>query len=174
MEMGMEIALVMGDDRELELDQTFENLYSREAPDVLRFLRTASDPEHAEDLCADVFSAAWRSWPRFRGTNAQARAWVYRIARNAVVDAHRRQKRLRFVGLQPTFAATSTDGPGGDTLDLRRALGRLGIRDRSLLALRAAGLSYEEIGNIHKLRPGAARVAWHRSARRLRDLLEAE
>jgi RNA polymerase sigma-70 factor (ECF subfamily) len=160
----------------LDLDSSFGALYEREARRVLRFLRNAVEGQaQAEDICADVFSAAWKSWSRFRGSDADARAWLFRIARNHVIDAHRRTRRVRLISLDDAASATSTHGvDAGDMLDLRRALGRLGVRERSLLALRAAGLSHEEVADIHGMRPDTARVAWHRAARHLRDLMEAE
>ena len=65
------------------LDASFQALYAREAPVVLRYLRAAvPDLSTAEDLCADAFYRAWQSWPRFSGSEAESRAWVIRIARN--------------------------------------------------------------------------------------------
>ena len=154
----------------------FADVYEREVLSVLRFLRNVVDGDaDAEDLCADVFVNAWRAWPRFSGGPAGARAWLFRIARNVAVDAHRRGAGARLLPLdQPGLGLRAADETSAEMMSIRAALSRLRLADRELLAMRAAGLSYEEMAAIRGGRGDATKVAWHRAAQRLHELLEAE
>lgn len=48
--------------------------------------------EDVEDLTAETFIRAWKSRHRFSGTEQAALGWLLKIARNLVIDYHRRQK----------------------------------------------------------------------------------
>src|ERR1700736_6015624 len=88
----------------------FLGLYDRESSTVLRYLRTASPSGlDLDDLCAETFSRAWGGWARFQGGDAEARAWLLRIARNAVIDAGRRRHGVRVVAIDD-FRADSRPG----------------------------------------------------------------
>jgi RNA polymerase sigma-70 factor (ECF subfamily) len=55
-------------------------------------LRMTRNPAAAEDLAAEVFSKAWKSFDQFeRGTNM--RAWLYRILTNTYINDYRRVRR---------------------------------------------------------------------------------
>lgn len=151
----------------------FYDLYQSEAVTVLRYLRsTLHQPAAAEDLCADTFCRAWDAWPRFSGTDAEARAWLMRIARNLVIDSVRRDGRVNFTELpadQPSPLGTETDAA---VLDLRRAMESLDRDDRELLAMRMAGLSHAEIAQVRGKSEEAIKKAWQRALVRVREQLE--
>jgi RNA polymerase sigma-70 factor (ECF subfamily) len=151
---------------------TFFDLYQRESTTVLRYLRsTLRDEAAAEDLCADTFFKAWNAWGRFRGNDAEARAWVMRIARNLVIDNVRRDGRVKFSPL--TDAATAVALPAdAEMMDLRNAMDHLGRDDRELLAMRIAGLSHAEIARVQKKSEAAVKKAWQRALVKLRAHLE--
>jgi RNA polymerase sigma-70 factor (ECF subfamily) len=160
------------------LSDTFDALYAREARTVLRYLRSVvREPAAAEDICGDAFCKAWDSWPRFRGSDAEARAWVIRIARNLVIDRVRRDGRVKFEVLGDGGAVGSSSDNTDQTaqaIDLRRAMSRLDRGDRDLLAMRVAGLSHLEIGNVQGKSEEAVKKAWQRALRQLRSELEAD
>ena len=156
---------------ESDLQGSFLALYDREAPIVMRFLRMSiREPADVEDLCGDVFTRAWKAWPRFSGDDREQRAWVMRIARNLAIDAFRRRGRLSVFALDDG----ATDGGDPATrLHVMDALARLSTAHRHVLALRAAGLSHAEIAAVQGRSETAAKVAWHRAAQRLKAELEA-
>src|SRR4051794_17202433 len=47
----------------------------------------------ATDLLQEAFLLARRSWPRFAASGMSAYAWLYRIARDCLIDAWRRETR---------------------------------------------------------------------------------
>jgi RNA polymerase sigma-70 factor, ECF subfamily len=151
-------------------------IYAREGPPILRYLRARSnDRAEAEDLHAETFCRAWQAWPRFRGDATDIRPWLFRIARNLLIDRHRRRRLLWFLplenyqasGLQDDIATAVTNR----TL-LERALRQLSSSDRELVAFRMAGLSHREIGRIQGRRERAVKMAWHRAIERLRAHME--
>ena len=158
----------------------FDEVYRLYADRVHRFCRSQLGAEEtAEDLTADVFLAAHRSYERVRPDPATVHVWLFRIARNLAIDRSRRQK--RFLGLLPRLAQS-----GGETVEdtvevrdeLRRALDvlrQLSPRDRSIVGLRVAGdLSFAEIGVILKISEHAASMACRRSLKRVREAVTAE
>src|SRR6187397_1922240 len=53
------------------------------------------DRSLAEDLAADTFEKALRSWRRFDPRRASARTWLCQIARNVALDWFRSERRRR-------------------------------------------------------------------------------
>src|SRR3989449_10639911 len=70
----------------------FGQLYDRHVEAVYRYVyyRVRNDAE-AEDLTSDVFMRALRAISRYEPRQAFL-AWLYRIARNAVIDRSRRTR----------------------------------------------------------------------------------
>ena len=154
-----------------DLKETFSAVYRRHGPALLRFLVARARSLHeAEDLHAETFCRAWQAWGRFRGDDAEARAWLFQIARNLLIDRHRRQRLLMVMPLDERHDL-SHEGVAAIALgsalihDLIRGMS---ASDRELLALRLCGLSHAEIGSLQGRSEQAAKVAWHRTMERLR------
>jgi RNA polymerase sigma-70 factor (ECF subfamily) len=63
--------------------------------DILHYvLRRVATPEEAEDITAEVFTAAFVALPRFRG-QCSPYLWLLAIARRKIVDAARRRAARR-------------------------------------------------------------------------------
>src|SRR3954451_7510714 len=66
-------------------------LYRRYAPELFGFATSAlGDRELAEEVVQDVFAQLWRHANGYDKRRASVRTWLYAIARNRIVDAHRR------------------------------------------------------------------------------------
>src|ERR687894_677562 len=66
-------------------------LYRRYAGELFGFATSAlGDRELAEEVVQDVFAQLWRHARDYDGRRASVRTWLYAIARNRIVDAHRR------------------------------------------------------------------------------------
>ncbi len=65
----------------------------------------------AEDLASDVMLKVLESIPKYRSRGVPLSAWVFRIARNRIVDIRRRGSRRREVGLTDTFVDCSSTAP---------------------------------------------------------------
>ena len=78
--------------------ESFQQLYASNHLILFRFIfgLYGGPSEEVEDLTAEVFVRAWKSRRRFRGSQQAALGWLLKIARNLVIDAHRRQKTRGF------------------------------------------------------------------------------
>ena len=66
-------------------------LYRRYAGELFGFAASAlGDREQAEEVVQDVFAQLWRHAGEYDHRRASVRTWLYAIARNRIVDAHRR------------------------------------------------------------------------------------
>ncbi|HEX6419740.1 MAG TPA: sigma-70 family RNA polymerase sigma factor [Acidimicrobiales bacterium] len=144
---------------------------------LLGFLtaRGADDPHGTAN---EVLVRAFRRIDTFAGGAAQFRAWVFRIARNALVDEHRRRSsRPVAVPHRPdTLPDAVTVDDHLDRVDERERveamLGCLTDDQREVVLLRVvAGLSVEETAATVGRRPGAVRALQHRALARLRSEL---
>jgi RNA polymerase sigma factor (sigma-70 family) len=154
----------------------FGALYLRYARPVHAFILPRVDRNEAvaQDLTSQVFSRAFSALPSYRP--GIFRAWLYSIARNAVIDHYRRQR-----GAVPLEAAAgiATNEPGLDERavaeDARRrlhaALTRLAPNQRQIVELRLLGLTGAEIAGRLDLHPDAVKSAQYRAFARLRDIL---
>lgn len=72
----------------------FGNFYNQTHLGIFRFIfgLYGGPIEEVEDMTAETYFRAWKSRNRFSGNEDAAIAWLYRIARNIVIDAYRRNK----------------------------------------------------------------------------------
>jgi len=140
-----------------ERPEEFAALYERYMPAVYRYLVTRSaSREEAADLTQAVFTRAFGNLSRYRPGRAPFAAWLFRIARNAATDAHRRRRAtVSWDGLPEALAAL--DGTEPEALAekrermarLRAMLERIDSGKREMLALRfASDLSVREIATV--------------------------
>lgn len=157
---------------------TFEEVYRQHADDVYRFcLFLLRDPVVAEDVAADVFVAAFQIYRQSPPAAEMVRPWLFRIARNDVIDYRRRQRtwlramtRLRSGNHLSGHDVESIASLRMDVRDVLASLSRLSERDQLLVSLRCgADLSFEEIGPITGMTAAAASRATYRAMEKLRD-----
>lgn len=107
----------------------FAGLYDWLSPEVKRFLvgRGARD---ADAVTNDAFVAAFRRLSDFDGDASAFRSWIYAIARNKLIDAHRAEQR------RPQLSA---DEPAQDPIPAASAedLALAGLGDRRAIELLA-------------------------------------
>jgi RNA polymerase sigma-70 factor (ECF subfamily) len=107
--------------------------------DVYRYLLyLTKDGTLAEDLTADTFERALRSWARFDPRRGSARTWLCQLARTSALDHFRAEKRRhgreeRYARDEPVAAEHHT---GGLSPELEAALARLSPAEREVIALR--------------------------------------
>src|SRR5260221_6547250 len=147
----------------------FEDLYRESLPGiygyVLAELRKAAE---AEDVTAQVFLNAYRAYDRFEPVAATPAAWLFRIARNAILDFHRRsgvrdrveQEVGRSLGAGPDPSEVAEDRVL--FADLLLAVRRLPDRQREVVALRhRSDLSFLEIGGLLGCSEDGAQMPYH-------------
>ena len=99
----------------------FAPLYQRYRDRIHAYLRTrVATTEDAADLTKQVFLQALDALPRYRVRGAPFAAWLFRIARNAAANHHRRHRQTIAWDLEPQTLHPLT-GEGPDARIVRRA-----------------------------------------------------
>jgi RNA polymerase sigma factor (sigma-70 family) len=130
----------------------------------------------AEDLTQATFERALRAWSRFDPQRASEGTWLLAIAKNLLIDHHRRDRSDRFEVIDERVlpAVPGPEQLAAGSAELVEALGQLGDRDREVLALRFGGdLTGPEIAQMMQLSLANVQQIISRSLRKLRGLLEA-
>ena len=166
-------------------DRAFEILFERYQGRITAYVRgMVRDHGRAEDITQEVFFNALR---RMRDTDRSIafRPWIYEIAKNACIDAHRRSRRTQEVSYDNDEALGAADqgrlvSPRAvpDAVEARESLeslqGALGALSEShvdVLVLRELeGRSYAEIGE----QLGMSRASVESTLFRARKRLESE
>ncbi|HTM68855.1 MAG TPA: RNA polymerase sigma factor [Candidatus Binatia bacterium] len=132
--------------------------------------------ETAEDLTADVFLKAYRAIGSFDPRKGSFSAWIYRIARNRVID-HSRSKRDSEDIEDVWDLLRSGDDPARDAetaerlRQAERHIAALPAGQREVLLLRAwDGLSYAEIAETLGKSEAACKMSFSRAVSALRKL----
>lgn len=149
----------------------FAVLFDRHRAPIYGYvLRMVRRPELADEIFQDTFLSVHRArqtWSRAGGT---FRAWLYRIATNAVRDRARRAARRPEV-LSDDWELSHREWPA-DRIALERALGELPDNLRDAFVLGAVhGLDHQELAQALSITPDNARARLSRARLRLRELL---
>lgn len=161
--------------------EAFEKLYKHFFVPVYRYAAFRLPREVAEDTVADIFVKAWEKLHRYKERRGiPFGAWLFRIARHAVIDVYRSQR---------GFEEVSEDLPDTDPLNhpsriveqgellrvVRAALAELPRRYREVLILIfIAELPHSEVARVLHMTEGGVRVLKLRALRRLETLLPPE
>jgi RNA polymerase sigma-70 factor (ECF subfamily) len=154
------------------VNDEFEALYQSTYTAVVRFLyRKVWDAARAEDLAQEVFVRALTHRPE------KPRAWLFAVAANLARDearaAVRRKRHLTLLKGDPIAmpshepAADSRVERDEELSEVQHALDALTPRDREILLLWDAGLSYPEIADQTGLALGAVGTTLARARKRL-------
>lgn len=156
----------------------FETLYRRYRDRVYWYLRgRTTTEEDAADLTQQVFVQVLDALPRYQVARGSFAAWLFRIARNAATDAHRRRRTTVAWDLVPEALQRALEDDVEAQVLRREALARLGAlvtaldRDkRELLMLRfAARLPLADIALVIGKSEDATRMALARTLQRLKE-----
>src|SRR5689334_6426319 len=87
------LKLLLGWVSPLRTAEAFAELYAQSHLLVYRYIYGlhGGPSEDVDDLAAETYLRAWRHRERFDGDREAATGWLLHIARNLVVDAHRRR-----------------------------------------------------------------------------------
>jgi RNA polymerase sigma-70 factor (ECF subfamily) len=163
-----------------EIVQTYYEHVFRLVCSVLR------DEHTARDVCQEVWITVWKNLSKFRG-ESKFTTWLHPIAVRRSIDELRKRRKWydRFL---PFLAEDGAEVPEVSAADsnprrdmerseknerFERALASLPPKHRTVLALREIqGLSYEEIAQAVKCRPGTVMSRLYHARRILARKLE--
>ena len=163
--------------------ESFGRLYELYARQIFSYLFYRIDDHHtAMDMTETVFLRAWENLLNFgeKGRGMNFRAWLYRMAHNAMVDYHRTHKQgidLEALAEQPDrlpHAIKLIESAEAQEF-LVNKLEELDEVSRQVLVLRFyAEMNPKEISRIMGLSEGNVRVIQYRALKKMRDLIGDE
>jgi RNA polymerase sigma-70 factor, ECF subfamily len=165
-------------------ERDFTRLYAEHQPAIHAYLvgRTG-DREAARDLLQEVFLRAWRHLDAWCELPAdRQRAWLFTVARNLVIDAHRDRAGANAAWAALECAARTTAPVAEEpeaSLELRervvlleRAIQRLPERLRVVLSLHVVGeLTSSQVGELLGEPAGTIRYRLSQARRQLAEAL---
>lgn len=160
----------------LESDEEFGTAYETYSKPIYRFFywRTQSR-DLSEDLTSNVFEKAWRSRASFRGGSVQA--WLYRIARNLLIDHWRTRKEVPLddEATLPSEAISASDNFDQRLMEklLMVALNKLPSDMHQVISMRfLEGLTTRQVACKLQLSESNIRVIQYRGLKKLRSYLD--
>jgi len=159
-------------------DDAFAELYRRYADSIYRYaLSRGLPPADAEDVVSTVFMKAYQSLPGYRERGWPFSAYLYRIARNSLIDLYRMDRRMATGDeeVMRSEAGDSMDDPivrRAELRDLKRAMAGLPEDYQEVIRLRLLlELPTETVAFWMGRKEGAVRVLLHRALKALRSKL---
>ncbi len=163
--------------------ETFELLYQSHSPALFAYLSNhIASREDARDLLIDVFLAALEDKHFCTMQKHQQRAWLWRVARNKVVDQFRRTERrpiFPFDEIADDLFLAAEHEPEQVTLrneehaDLYRNIRQLTPLQQHVLQLRFVhNLPGREIATVLGKKEGTVRMLLSRTLNLLRSMYE--
>jgi RNA polymerase sigma-70 factor (ECF subfamily) len=156
----------------------FGELYERYYVRVYRYIyHRVGHASDAEDITALVFMKALEALPSYRSHQNGFAPWLFRIARNAVVDHYRRRRKQN-----PLDDLEHHAGAGDPVVhilgreqraELNSLLTELSSDQRDVVLMRyAADLSFPEIAATLGKKEPAVRMLLHRGLRKLKAVMD--
>lgn len=159
----------------------FGLLYDAYQPRIYRFIYVkVGNREEAEDLTHQVFVSAWTNVGRYRDRGFPFSSWLYRIARNEVIDYYRTRK--------PDIILTEEEEgalPDGKDQDLAlegqfaieqvtAAIRMLKQEYQDVILMRFVDeLTIREVAKVVQKSEGAVKLMQHRAVKALKKQLNA-
>lgn len=160
--------------RSAEQKHVFVSLYEAVYPDLVSFVQRRTNPDRAEDVVADAFLVVWRRLEDVPRAPGDARAWVFGITRNILLNERRGEQRRFALGVRLADTACL---PHGDReveavvnrVDLSTAWRVLSEVHQEALSLTVfEGLRAPQAAAVIGISPVAFRLRLSRARRALR------
>lgn len=167
------------------MDSTdFTALFRQVQPGLLRYVTRLSDPEIAQDVCAEAMTTLWRKdlpAPVGEIELRKVRSLAYRIAEGHLLNRRRGDRRRQALAVRLISSTTKDEAVERDfadsVLEEGPALERLSAlrhTDREVIALIVDGFSLGEIAAILDCSTSAVKMRAMRARKNLKSLLSRE
>lgn len=162
---------------------TFSELYDRFFSKVYNYVRYhVRLPAETDDITGRIFEAALHKFGTYRAERGPVNAWLFTIARNAVIDWARSRNRRGEISLEDAAEPASSDPRPEAALEkkeeaglLLEAVGGLDERSRDLIALKfSSGLNNREIAAMTGLGESNVGILIFRAVKKMQAALEAK
>ena len=162
-----------------------EALYQQFADDLYHYLITLSDATLAKDIAQKTWLKVIEK-PHSYHSAGSVKAWLFTVARNALIDEYRKTKRWQelddetlsdinlsqFTGQNQddTFESTLSSQHFDDAFD--RALAQLSFEQRESFCLQQEGFSVSDIANMTNTKQETIKTRLRYARTKLKQLLE--
>lgn len=154
-------------------------LYEQYKPAVYRYLYFRCEGQQvAEELTTEVFIRVIENLPRYKLRSTPFQAWLFRIARNLVIDHYRRSKIRQHLALDENWAGTK-EGTESiverklDIEELRQALRKLSPDQCDVVVMRfLADMPISQVAQTMKKSQGAVKMLQTRALKSLNGLIK--
>ena len=159
--------------------EAFGLLYDHYLPPIYRFvLFRVSHSEEAEDITHQTFLKAWERIRQYEPKGYAFGSWLYRIARNTVIDSHRRAGPYT-AALEAVADLKTEERSQSEALQakiewetLLHVIGELKEVEQDVLFLRfVEDLSHRETAEAIGKSEGAVKLIQHRALKNLKSIL---
>ena len=156
-------------------------LYDRHQERIFRYVRArVYDTQLAEDLTGEIFVRMVTSLHQYQDNGYPFTAWLYRIARNLIIDQQRQENRFMHVPIEAVYDRGTADSEPSVVVEKQLTAERLHIAletidetQREVIRLRfLAGLSLQEAADILGKTVGAIKAQQYRGLLALRVALK--
>ena len=159
--------------------EAFGKLYSLHITQIYRYIfYQVKDKTTAEDITEEVFLKAWRAIDSCRGKGKTFSSWLYRIARNQVIDEFRSRRKYPSIEIETVAGISNTERePEGELerQELLAVIACLPQSQRQVIILKfIEGLDNPEIARIIGKSQGAVRVLQMRALAKLKKVMGSE
>ena len=159
----------------------YGDLYDRYIDQIYRYVfARVADRAEAEDMTEEVFLKSWEALIGSQPTITNFQAWLYRIARNLIIDHYRTKKATHSLDQIPVL-----DDPGPlperkvlDSLDNDRLVRAIQLLDENLQQVIICrfinGLTHAETAQVLETNENNTRIMQYRALKKLRKFLELD
>jgi RNA polymerase sigma-70 factor, ECF subfamily len=158
--------------------EAFGKIYDAFLTPIYRYVVFRFPEDLAEDLVADVFVKAWEKLHTYRVmAGVPFSAWLFRIARHAVIDAYRSERGFEELNDEMVDEKSENDPKLQTERSLsvgivRRAMQKLPKDYRDVLLLHyVAGLGHSEVADALRMTEGYVRIIKFRALKKLQNHL---
>lgn len=152
----------------------FEEIYSQYFDDVYKYILVlCKDKEIAEDITQETFIKALKSIDGFRG-QCKLKVWLCQIAKNSYFSMCRKSKNTYEIDKDiDEFSLEALLINKESAFEIHKVIHRLDEPYREVFSLRVFGeLTFAEIGELFDKSESWARVTFHRTKIKLREVLQ--
>lgn len=177
--------------RAINLPDSFEGCFDKNHGTILNYcIRRLGSMAEAEDVTAETFTRAFKSFRKLQRSSQEQQSWLYRTATNLIYDSYRKRKRRKeqsyeLIGRTEIEESVSVDNVDEDpqtrlerweqwTL-VRAQIDRLKPKYQDVLILRfIEEKTIDEIAQIVESRPGTVKWRLHKGLEKLGNMMEKQ
>jgi len=163
------------------LNEQFSQIYDQYIEKIYRFVYLkVSSQEIAEDITSKVFLKGWEAFQSPKSEIKNPGAFLYQIARNAVIDHYREKGRSKVISIEvsPQMADIGTSAHdkailNADISVVKTAIQKIKKEHQDIIIWHyLEDMQINEIAELLGKPAGTVRVMLHRGLKELKDIIQ--